>query len=200
MAAQVGLTGGIGSGKSSVADRFAALGVPVISADEIARDLTRPGTDIWRKIKHRFGPGILDAKRELRRARLREYAFTDPKIQHYLEALLHPPIRAQMTAKADTCPAPYCILEIPLLVENLRHWPVDRVLMVFAPQTIRLRRLYEKGVPRRMARAIMQTQVSDSQRRLAADDVIFNDEDLAALEKQVEVLAEKYRRVFLINN
>ena len=196
MAARVGLTGGIGSGKSSVAAAFAALGVPVISADHIARSLTRPDTEIWRQIKRRFGPGILGPEKELRRARLREYAFTDPKIQHWLEDLLHPPIRAQMTAQADTCPAPYCILEVPLLVENLKHWPVDRVLMVFSPRTLRLRRLQTRGLRRKMARAIMQTQASDSQRRLVADDVLFNDGSLKALELQVAALERKYQRLF----
>lgn len=196
MAARIGLGGGIGSGKSSVAARFAALGVPVFSADRVARDLTRPGTDAWRRIKRRFGPGILDVEHELRRAKLREHAFADPNIKHWLEDLLHPPIRARLNAEADTCPAPYCLLEVPLLVENLRHWPVERVLMVFCPLTTRLRRLQARGLSRRMARAIMQTQAPDSQRRFVADDMLFNHGGPEALKAQVEALGRKYQRLF----
>ncbi|TAN51059.1 MAG: dephospho-CoA kinase [Methylococcaceae bacterium] len=191
---RVGLTGGIASGKTTLSRLFAALGVPIIDADEISRRLSKPGQAGYKRIVEHFGKDILNADGELDRVKLRAQVFADPAQRRRLEALLHPLIFAAMD---DTVAAlgniPYCILAIPLLVETDCRQRVDRVLVVDVPEAVQYRRLQARdGLNDDGIRQILAAQ-SDRQTRLqAADDVIHNDGSLAELERRVERLHQRY--------
>lgn len=189
----IGLTGGIGSGKSTVAAMFHELGVPVIDADEIAHELTRPGTASTEEILRLLGPIIQDRKGGLDRARLRRLVFSDPARRRQLEALLHPRILSEMLRRATALDVPYCILSIPLLLESGQQTVVDRILVVDAPETLQKQRTMQRdGMSAGEVEAILQAQHPRKQRLAAADDVIVNDGDLDALRQQVEALHRKY--------
>ena len=192
---RVGLTGGIASGKTTVARLFAALGVPVIDADELAREVVAPGTALLERIAQRFGPEIIDAHGSLRRRALRELVFSDPGARADLEALTHPAIRAAMEARAARADGPYQILAIPLLLEQGRDSVVDRVLVVDCDEATQIRRLQARdGTTLAQARAMLAAQASRASRLAAADDVITNDGALDALTAQVERLHAQYLR------
>lgn len=189
---RIGLTGGIGSGKSAVAASFAALGTPVIDADEIAHRLTRPGGPAVAPILAAFGPDIASDSGIDRRL-LAERVFQQPGERHRLEAILHPLIRAEMIREAEALSAPYCILVIPLLVEAGQHDLVDRVLVVDVEERLQLERVRTRdGRSDAEIRAILAAQASRAERLRAADDVITNDSNLAALDRQVEELHRRY--------
>ncbi len=189
----VGLTGGIGSGKSTVADLFAARGVPVIDMDEIARELTRPGRPALAEIAKAFGPDILNSGGELDRAALRRRIFTDPGARRRLEAILHPRIRAEVTRRLHGLEAPYAVVVIPLLVESGQRDLVDRVLVVDAPEDLQIRRTTARdGVGEEEVRAVLAAQAGRRERLAVADDVIVNDDGPEALEHQVEALHRRY--------
>ncbi len=189
----IGLTGGIGSGKSTVAAMFRELGAPVIDADEISHELTRPGTTTSAEILRLFGPSIQDGAGGFDRARLRRLVFSDPSKRHQLEALLHPRILSEMLRRATAQDAPYCILSIPLLLESGQQALVDRILVVDAPETLQKQRtLRRDAMSSGEVEAILRAQSPREQRLAAADDVIVNDGNLDALRRQVEVLHRKY--------
>lgn len=189
----IGLTGGIGSGKSTVAAIFRELGVPVIDADEIGHELTRPGTATTAEILRLFGPAIQDRQGGLDRARLRRLVFSDPEKRRQLEALLHPRILSEMLRRAADLDAPYCILSIPLLLESGQQAVVDRVLVVDAPEILQKQRTMQRdGMSSIEVEAILSAQCPRQQRLAAADDVIVNDGNLDDLRKQVEALHRKY--------
>lgn len=189
----VGLTGGIGSGKSTAARHFAALGVPVVDADLVARELVAPGSPALREIHARFGDEILRADGGLDRARLRELVFADPDRRRALEAILHPRVYAEMARRIAALDAPYCIAVIPLLLETGRRAFVDRVLVVDSSEALqRARARRRDGVTATVVNAVMRAQVDRPTRRASADDIIDNDGDLAALQRQVEVLHHRY--------
>lgn len=190
---RVGLTGGIGSGKSSVARLFAARGVPVIDADALAHELMSPAGAAFREIVERFGRAILDRAGDIDRRRLGERVFADPAERRALEAMLHPRIRAAMTERAGALAAPYAVLVIPLLVETGERAGVDRVLVVDCPEEEQIRRAAARdGRGADEVRSIMAAQAARAERLRQADDVIVNDRDLASLEREVERLHRYY--------
>ena len=189
---RIGLTGGIGSGKSTVANLFKGLGVPVIDADVIAHQLTQPGQPATRQILAAFGQEIAE-NQGINRQRLAQRVFSNPLDRKRLEAILHPLVRAAMQQELQTLHAPYCLLVIPLLIEAGQHDLVDRVLVVEADDAIRVRRVQARdGRGEAEIRAIQASQASHAARRAAADDLIQNDGDLAGLSKQVTALHARY--------
>ena len=197
MTARVGLTGGIGSGKSSVAEAFRKYAIPVLSADRIAADLTLADSPCLAKIVRRFGRQVLHRDGALDRKRLGEIVFFDPAQRQWLEQLLHPPIRRRMQQLVEQAENSYCILEIPLLIESGQYLEMDRILVVHCPQENRIPRLMRTRNQRyETLLAIMQNQVSDARRLALADDVIDNQGTLSALAKPVEALHRKYLTLF----
>jgi dephospho-CoA kinase len=190
---RIGLTGGIASGKSTVAGLFAALEVPVIDTDQIAREVVEPGQPPLEKLVERFGAGILTPDGHLDRPKLREIVFSDPKARADLEALTHPAIGSAVQARAAVAGGPYQILVIPLLVEKGYQKHLDRVLVVDCPEALQLQRLQARdGTSPTQARAILEAQASRAARLKAADDMIRNESDVAALRQQVQALHHRY--------
>jgi len=192
----VGLTGGIGSGKSTVARRFAALGVPVIDADVIAREVVAPGEPCLEAIVDLFGEGVLDEKGCLNRRKLREQVFMDNDARHRLEAILHPAIRTRMLERLSQIDAPYAVLVIPLLLEAGQRDLVDRVLVVDTPPDMQVVRAGRRdGVAPEEVRRIMGAQIGREDRLAAADDVLYNSGDLDSLLRQTDALHEHYSKL-----
>lgn len=193
---RIGLTGGIASGKSTVAQRFSELGVPVIDADEAARVVVAPGTAGLAEVLKRFGHGVAAENGELDRRALRELIFREPGSRRDLEAILHPLIRAEMEQSAERAVGPYLVMAIPLLVENGLSTRVDRILVVDADEVAQLQRLRARdGGTEEQARAILASQASRSARLAAADDVLANTGTVADLRRAVDQLHERYLRV-----
>ena len=189
----VGLTGGIGSGKSTVAELFAARGVPYIDADQLTRELVTPGSKLLAEIVHTFGDGMLDRDGRLDRRRMREHVFSDPAARERLEGLLHPAVYAAMRERIASLDAPYCLLVIPLLVETGGTQRVHRVLVVDVDEAEqRVRTAERDGVDPDQVDAILASQASRAERLEAADDVIDNRGDRAQLDAQVEKLHRHY--------
>ena len=190
---RVALTGGIASGKSTVADLFAQLGVPVIDTDLIARQVVAPGQPALAEIVAAFGPGVLDAEGGLDRRRMRERIFADPGARHRLEAILHPAIRAEMERQSAAAAGADQLLVIPLLAEGGRRAHVDRVLVVDVPEELQLERLAGRDqVTAEQARASLEAQATRAQRLGIADDVISNTGPMDELRGKVAELHEKY--------
>ncbi len=193
----VGLTGGIGAGKSEASRLFEQLGAPVIDADVIARELTGSDAHILSQIRQYFGDQFFGTDGQLVRSALRERVFADPSALAWLEALLHPRVEAEIQRRLNTLRAQgcvYCMVAIPLLIEaNLRHL-VDRVLVVDAPEAAQIARVGARdGSPPETINAIVARQMDRHARLAAADDIIDNSGDLTALAKQVEALDRRYR-------
>lgn len=190
---RVGLTGGIASGKTAVAAAFAALGVPVIDADQISRELVAPGEPLLGEIVAAFGAAILTPDGRLDRAALRSRIFADADARARLNALMHPAIRARLAERAASAAGPYVVLEIPLLVESGLAPRVDRVLVVdCAPALQRERLLARDGSSPAQADAILAAQASRTDRLAVADDVIRNEGSLAELGRTVASLHARY--------
>ena len=190
---RVALTGGIASGKSTVANLFAELGVPLIDTDVIAREVVEPGRPALAAIVAAFGAGVLDAQGCLDRRRMRERIFADPTAKQGLEAILHPAIRAEMERQSRVAGGPYQVLVIPLLAESRRRDHVDRVLLVDVPEALQVERLaLRDGVSREQAEAALNAQATRAERLAIADDVIQNSGRLDELKQQVRALHEKY--------
>jgi dephospho-CoA kinase len=190
----VGLTGGIGSGKSAVADLFAKLGVHVVDSDEIAHELTRPGGAAIASIRSAFGAGVIAADGSLDRAGMRRLAFGDAGARKRLESILHPLIRAESERRLEAAACAYALLVIPLLVEGgVDRSRTARVLVVDCPEATQIERVMRRsGLPESEVRAILASQATREQRLAAADDVIDNGGPREALERQVSRLHEKY--------
>ena len=192
---RVGLTGGIASGKTAVANLFATHGVPVIDTDVIAREVVEPGQPALATVVDAFGTGVLAADGRLDRPRLRERIFGDAEARRRLEAILHPAIRAEMERQSRAAGGPYQVLVIPLLVEGGRRDHIDRVLVVDVPEATQIERLVRRdGVSRDQAEAALRAQASRDARLAFADDVIENTGDVAALETRVAKLHGDYLR------
>ena len=190
----VGLTGGIGSGKSAAADEFAALGASVVDTDAIARELTDKGGAALAHIERRFGAAFLDASGAMNRKKMRDHVFADPAAKQALENLLHPLIREESARRIVEASGPYVVHVVPLLLESPGYRDrVDRVLVVDASEQAQLARVRARsGLSADEVRAIMRTQVSRAERLAGADDVIDNSGSLEALRKQVGALHQKY--------
>ena len=190
----VGLTGGIGSGKSTVADLFAELGVPVIDTDVIARQLTVPGGAALEAIRAAFGEDVMLADGMLDRAALRRRVFADAAARRQLEAILHPRIRQMVEQSLATLDAPYALIVIPLLVETGGYRDVlGRVLVVDCPEALQVARVMARsGLARDEVDAILAAQAGRAERLAAADDVIVNDGSAAALRAEVAALHQRY--------
>jgi dephospho-CoA kinase len=193
---RIGLTGGVASGKSTVARRFMELGVPVIDADAAARAVVAPGKPGLAAVSERFGPSVLAENGELDRRALRDLIFKDPSLRRDLEAILHPLIRADMEQSAETAIGPYVVLDIPLLVEGGSRDRVDRILVVDADETMQLQRVMARdGCTEQQARAILASQASRSVRLAAADDVLLNTGTVTDLRQAVDHLHQRYLRL-----
>ncbi len=189
----VGMTGGIGSGKSTVTAMFAALGVPIIDTDVIARELVEPDQPCLHTIVERFGIEVLDEQGRLDRAKLRTRVFADSGERKALEAILHPAIREAVATRVSAVDEAYCIVVIPLLLESGQRDLVDRILVVDCPVETQIARASARDdVTRPEVEAIVQAQISRSERLAAADDVLNNDATLDALRQQVHALHTRY--------
>ena len=190
----VALTGGIGSGKTTVANEFAARGAGLVDTDEIARELTGPGTEAVAEIEQRFGAEYVARDGALDRGRMRRLAFADPRARRDLEDILHPKIRRESQRLIARTVAPYVIVVVPLLLESAQYRGyANRILVVdCAPETQVERVMRRSGLGREEVLAIMATQVSRAERLRNADDVVNNDSSLDALELQIPPLHEKY--------
>jgi dephospho-CoA kinase len=191
---RIGLTGGIASGKSTVTQRFAELGVPVIDADVAARHVVEHGKPGLQQVVRRFGPGVLDASGNLDRAALRALIFSDSASRQALDAILHPLIRCDMERQAAMVKGPYLVMAIPLLIESGRARDrVDRVLVVDVDEALQLERVQARdGSSETHARAILAAQASREARLAAADDVLRNSGSVADLRQAVDRLHEQY--------
>ncbi len=194
---RIGLTGGIASGKSTAARRFSELGVPVIDADEAARDVVAPGTTGLAQVVARFGPAVLAESGELNRRALRDLIFGNPALRRDLEKILHPLIRADMDRRAQAAVGLYLVMAIPLLVEGGAALDrVDRVLVVDVEEAVQLQRVMARdGGTLDQARAILASQSSRSTRLAAADDVLLNTGTVMDLRQSVDRLHEGYLRL-----
>ena len=193
----VGLTGGIGSGKSTVAARLAEHGVPVVDADQIAREIVEPGEPALAELAAHFGDGILTGDGRLDRAGLAAIAFADEEQRAALNAITHPRIAERITERLqqlDDDGAEIAVLDHPLLLEDDPTGRVDTVVVVLAPEELRLTRLVEqRGLDEQDVRARMRAQLDDDARRAAADHVIDNDGDLDALMRRTDDLLARLR-------
>jgi dephospho-CoA kinase len=189
----IALTGGIASGKSAVAQFFAELGVPVIDADLVARQVVEPGTPALNAIVTTFGAEVLDASGRLDRGKLRDRVFAHPGQREILEAITHPAIREEMAKQAQAMRGSYQIHVIPLLIETGRTADYDRILVVDCPEQDQIRRLLERdGTNLGQAQQILAAQASRTDRLNAADDVIVNTGTLQDLEQFVLTLHRNY--------
>lgn len=190
----VGLSGGIGSGKSAAADRFASLGAAVIDTDAIAHALTAPQGAAMPAIAQAFDASCIAADGSLDRAAMRARVFAEPDARRRLEAILHPMIRRESERQIAQTTAPYVVLAVPLLVEagNYRE-RCDRICIIDCPEALQIERVKQRsGLNEGQIRAIMQAQVSREARRAAADDIIDNGGSLAELHAQVDALHSCY--------
>ena len=193
---RIGLTGGIASGKSSVAQRFIELGVPVIDADEAARSVVAPGEPGLAHVVEAFGSGILQVDGTLDRRALREIVFADARRRRELEALLHPLIRDDMERRAAAVGGRYLVMAIPLLIEGKNAARVDRVLVVDVDEKSQLERLMARdGGTLHQAQAILAAQATRANRLQAADDIIENTGSIADLRQAVDHWHRRYLKL-----
>lgn len=192
---RVGLTGGIASGKTTVADMFAELGVPVIDTDVIAREVVQPGQPALEEIRSEFGAEIIDADGMLDRAAMRKIVFVDDDARRRLEAILHPRIREATVRQADVAGGDYQLIVVPLLVESPTRAFVDRVLVVDCNEEVQVARLLMRDAEtQKQAQRMLAAQAGRADRLAIADDVISNDGDLQETRAQVRSLHQEYLR------
>jgi dephospho-CoA kinase len=194
---KVGLTGGIGSGKSTAAEAFARRGIPVADADRISHALTAPGQPGVAALEKALGRDLRDHQGRLDRASLRQQVFADASLRHRIEAVLHPLILAALAAELAATRGPYALAVIPLLAESTASQAlVDRILVVDSPEELQVTRLMSRdGDSLEQARAIVMAQASRDARLAVADDILLNTSDLAALDAAVDRLHGFYREL-----
>lgn len=189
----IGLTGGIGSGKTTVAHLFATNGVPIIDSDLIAREVTEPGSSALNNIVKQFGAHVLNADGTLNRQQLRYIIFKDPAQRLWLEQLLHPIIIERCLERIKRVSAPYCIVVIPLLLETGPYPFIDRILIIDTTENLQLSRVTNRDdASTEQIQAIISTQINREERLKRADDIITNNSDLANLVNQVAELHKIY--------
>tara|TARA_R110002049_G_scaffold86752_2_gene220265 strand:- start:3266 stop:3880 length:615 start_codon:yes stop_codon:yes gene_type:complete len=195
----IGLTGGIGSGKSTVARAFETLGAASVDADDVAREIVLPGEPALLAIKNRFGDQVMHHDGTLNRAALRDIIFKDPEQRQWLESVTHPKIRERLLqhlAQLKTQGAPYVLLVSPLLFESGQNALANRAVVVDVPQALQLSRTQQRdGVSESQVHAILAAQLSREQRLAQADDVIDNRGDHASMMEQVVRLDQRYRQL-----
>jgi dephospho-CoA kinase len=192
----IGLTGGIASGKTTVANLFIGLGVPLLEADEVAREVVAPPSPVLTAIARQFGQEFIQPDGSLDRRRMREHVFGNPEALRALEAITHPAIRARIRAWRDAQTRPYCILSAAILVESRMDSLVDRVLVVDVSPERQLERLLARdGIDEALAHKMIATQASPEARRARADDIIDNGRDVAGLAAHVRRLHSLYSRL-----
>ncbi|EMN4468541.1 dephospho-CoA kinase [Aeromonas hydrophila] len=190
----VAITGGIGSGKTTVANQFTELGIEVVDADVIAREVVEPSTPALAAIAAHFGSEVITPDGQLDRRRLRERVFTDPQAKGWLNALLHPLIRTEMQRQCAAARSPYCLLVVPLLVENRLTALANRVLVIDVDEATQIERTCRRdGVSHEQAQAILAAQASRAERLAAADDVLDNQNGTPeAIKSRILALHETY--------
>jgi len=190
---RIGLTGGIGCGKSAACQIFTELGIPVIDADQISREVVARGEPALATIAELFGSPVLTGDGALDRSRMREMIFADPSLRRQLEAILHPLIKHRMQAQVASLHGPYVILAVPLLLEARWNDQVERVLVIDCPVELQISRTIRRdSVTRRQAEAIVAAQMEREERLKQADDIVCNDGDLEHLRRQIEELHQRY--------
>jgi dephospho-CoA kinase len=189
----IGLTGGIGSGKTAASDWFAAQGITVIDADVVARQVVEPQQPAWHDIVAYFGADIVGADGALNRLALRQRVFSDASARQQLEAFTHPRIRQQMQRQLQAVQSPYAVLVSPLLLESTQHEWVQRVLLIDVPEHLQQQRAAQRDgqSPEAIAR-IMAAQLPRAERQRRAHDIVDNQQDLAALHAQLQPLHQQY--------
>jgi dephospho-CoA kinase len=186
---RVGVTGGIGSGKSAVTQRLEAQGIAVVDADVVAREIVEPGTEALDAIVEHFGEHVLSPDRALDRAALRQIVFANPEERRWLEAVTHPRIGAEIERQLDLADAPYVVLSSPLLLETSQRDFVDHVVVVDVPEHVQLARTMTRDAnSEELVRAIMAAQMDRAERLEKADSVLDNSGDITALDTQVAQL------------
>ncbi len=197
MAGLIGLTGGIGSGKSAAAEHFQTLGVIIVDADIASRAVVEPGQAALQDIAAHFGADILDASGALDRTALRHKVYADPAERAWLQGLLHPLINAYLKEHITASTSSYTLLVNPLLLETRQHTWCDRVLVIDVPEQIQLERTMARdNNTREQVENIMRAQAHREQRLAQAQDVIMNDGDLATLHRRVEKMHEQYLALY----
>ena len=195
-ALKVGLTGGIGSGKTTVSDLFAELKVPIIDADRISRDSVKKGQPAYDKILELFGRDVIDNNGELRRDYLRSVVFSNADLKKQLESVIHPEVRRRTLESLANVHHPYCIISVPLLIESGLQHTVDRILVVDVPEQVQVSRACARdSVSPEEIMKIIRSQVSREERLQQADDIISNEGDINHLKSQVVKLNEKYLKL-----
>ncbi len=190
---KVGLTGGIGSGKSTVANQFRLKSITVVDADKIARDAVAPDSSALQEIVEHFGQSILNEDKTLNRKKLREQVFDSQHELEWLNQCLHPKIREEIQNQVDAANSPYVVLDIPLLLENRMETLVDRILIVDVPESLQIKRVKERdNSSESLIKSIMEKQVTRKYRLSKADDVIDNALSLETLKKTIDQLHQKY--------
>jgi len=192
----IGLTGGIASGKTTASDQFASFGIDIIDADVIARDVVAKDTPGFIAIVEQFGEDILTSNLDLDRQKLRRVVFSDNTKKEWLNALVHPLIRQQMELQTNNAKSPYCVLSVPLLVENKLNNMVDRTLVVDIDEASQLKRAMARDSSEQaIIESIIASQVSRTDRLAVADDVILNNRDIDWLNTQVKDLHQIYLNI-----
>ncbi|PKM36784.1 MAG: dephospho-CoA kinase [Gammaproteobacteria bacterium HGW-Gammaproteobacteria-10] len=190
---KIGLTGGIGSGKTTIADLFTELNVPVIDADDIAREVVAPGSQALEQIRHAFGERVIAGDGSLDRGAMRELVFADTEQKRKLEAIVHPMVRQRILKRAASLDASYCIICVPLLVESGMVDLVDRVLVVDCPVETQIERVTKRDrLDEKIVRAIIASQATREQRKALANDLIDNASTDSMLAEQVKKLHNLY--------
>ena len=192
----LGLTGGIGSGKSAASAWFETQGIIVIDADIVAREVVSLGQPTLRKIKDTFGEWVLLDNGELNRRALREHIFEDPSARYKLEAITHPAIRASITQQLTFAKSPYVILVSPLLFETNQHQLTTRTLLIDAPEDLQIQRASQRDQQNiQQIKSIIEAQMPRKKKQLLADDIVVNDGDLNHLYAQLKPLHEHYLKL-----
>ena len=193
---KVGLTGGIGSGKSTAAQRFEQLGVPIVDADVIARNVVEPGKPALEEVIATFGEKVVNSDGELDRTELRKIVFEKKEHKALLESILHPRIYDEILQQLDHLSAPYCIVVIPLLAESKRIYPLDRVLVIDLPHALQLERTSARDQQsEEKIDKIIQSQSSREKRLSLADDIVENSGTVELLHERIDSLHQKYTKL-----
>lgn len=194
----LGVTGGIGSGKSTATRRFASHGIVVVDADEVARQVVEPGSAVLDAIANQFGSAVLQQDGSLNRAALRQIIFADPEAKTWLNELMHPAIRKEMLKQLYAATSPYVILSAPLLLENGLEQYCQRVLVIDIPEHLQRQRTQARDqVSSEQVNAILASQLNREERMAKADDMIDNSGSVRDLEEKIDRLHEYYLRIAL---